>query len=70
MRGTVWIRTVAVALVIVRSGEWQSPQRFEVASVRISPAGGSGMTSWNAPGGTAFIATNIPLHFGTSTLID
>jgi uncharacterized protein (TIGR03435 family) len=56
------IATVAIALIIACSGEGQSTERFEVASVRISRASGTGTTSWSDPGGTTFTATNIPLR--------
>ena len=62
MRVKARIATVAIALTIVWSGEAQSTERFEVASVRISPADDPGKTSWSDPGGTTFTATNIPLR--------
>lgn len=62
MRGKARIATVAIALIIARSSEGQSTERFEVASVRISPSSGTGKTSWSDPGGTTFTATNIPLR--------
>ena len=60
VRSLARIATVAIALTIVWSGEGQSTERFEVASVRISPTGGT--ASWSDPGGTTFTATNVPLR--------
>ena len=39
----------------------QAPTTFEVASVRLSPPGGNGLTSFNYLGTTRFTATNISL---------
>ena len=39
-----------------------APEKFEVASVRISPPGGTGQTSWSPMGGGTFAATNISLE--------
>jgi len=62
MRGKARIATVAIALIVGWSIEGQSAERFEVASVRISPPSGIGKTSWSDPGGHMFTATNIPLR--------
>jgi uncharacterized protein (TIGR03435 family) len=56
------VATVAIALAIAWCCEGQSAGRFEVASVRISPPGGTGKTSWSDPAGATFTATNIPLR--------
>ncbi len=62
MRGTIRIVAAAIALATAWHSAAQSPEKFEVASVRISTPGGTGMTSWSPMGGAAFTATNISLR--------
>ena len=61
MRRNARIATMAIALIAPWLSQGQSTERFEVASVRISPPGGTGMTSWNDSDASMFTATNIPL---------
>ena len=56
------IATVAIMLIGCWPGDAQVTERFEVASVRISPPGGTGITSWNDSEASTFSATNIPLR--------
>ncbi|MEP6962943.1 MAG: TIGR03435 family protein [Acidobacteriota bacterium] len=48
--------------MIAWSTEGQSIERFEVASVRISPPAATGKASWSDPGETTFTAKSIPLQ--------
>ncbi len=61
MRGTAPNSVIALALVIACATEGQTTERFEVASVRVSPSSSAGKPSWSDSGGTTFTATNIPL---------
>lgn len=61
MRGPAPNSVIGLALLIACAADGQTTERFEVASVRISPSGNAGRPSWNGPGGTTFTATNIPL---------
>jgi len=56
------IATVAIMLIGCWPGDAQVTERFEVASARISPPGGTGITSWNDSEASTFSATNIPLR--------
>lgn len=62
MRRRSSIATIVIVLIGCWPGEAQVTERFEVASVRISPPGGTGMTSWNDSEASTFTATNIPLR--------
>lgn len=52
---------IALSLVIAWSTEGQTTDRFEVASVKISPHVGPGKPSWSDPGDAMFMATNVQL---------
>ena len=62
MRETIQLAVIAIMLTTAWRGIAQSPEKFEVASVRISPPGGTGMTSLSPMGGATFTATNISLR--------
>ena len=50
------------ALIMSWPGESQSTERFDVASVRISPPTSTSKPSWSDPDGATFTATDIPLR--------
>ncbi len=52
---------LAVAPLLLAQGS-KPPASFEVASVRLSPPGGSGMTSISPPGSQTFTATNVRME--------
>jgi uncharacterized protein (TIGR03435 family) len=57
----VLIGTLALCGEGVPSSHAQTPITFEVASVRLSPPGGTGLSSFNYLGTTRFTATNVSL---------
>jgi uncharacterized protein (TIGR03435 family) len=57
----VLIGTLALCGEAVPSSHAQTPITFEVASVRLSPPGGTGLSSFNYLGTTRFTATNVSL---------
>ena len=61
MRATTATSVIALTLMIASSTRGQTTERFEVASVRISPPGSTAKPTWSDTGGTTFTATNVPL---------
>ena len=61
MRAILATSVSALTLIIASSTKGQTPERFEVASVRLSPSGSTAKPSWSDTGGTMFTATNVSL---------
>lgn len=55
----VLMGTLALGCEAVPFSHAQTPSTFEVASVRLSPPGGTGLSSFNYLGSTRFTATNV-----------
>lgn len=61
MRATTARSVIALAFMIAASTKGQAIEKFEVASVRMSPPGNTARPSWSDNGGTTFTAMNVPL---------
>ncbi len=62
MGRTIKVAAVVLAVITLAYGDGPAREKFETASVRISPLGSTGTTSWSDMGSGTFTAKNTPLR--------